>query len=111
MTRHWNQTHKETNEPHLPPQQGVPRPPPPPQQGVPPPPPPPQQGVPPPPPQQGVPPPPHRQGVPPPPEGASPPQEENMVFYHPFTMMISGPTGNLLYFFLKYFTFLLTFVA
>lgn len=50
-------------------------------------------------------------GAPPPPQGAPSPQKENMVFQHLFTMMISGPTGNFYAFFLKYFTFLVTFVA
>ena len=79
-----------------PPQGGVPPPPPPPQGGIPPPSPPAQGGIPSPPP-----PPP-----PPPPRGGMLPQssklhleqqEENIaiVLQHPFTMMISGPTGML----------------
>jgi hypothetical protein len=30
----------------------------------------------------------------PPPSPPPSPQKENLVFHHPFTMMISGPTGN-----------------
>ena len=63
MTRHWIQLHKETND-------AYPSPPPPP------------------PPPQGAPPP-----SPPPPPPPPPPHEENMVFQHPFTMMVSGPTA------------------
>ena len=70
MLRHFKQKHNSSNR-ILP--EGVP----------------PTQGTSPPPP-QGVPPPPPPQGVPPPPP---PPQEENMVFQHPFTMLVSGPTA------------------
>ena len=42
-----------------------------------------------------MPPPPPPQGVISPAHSPPPPQDANMVFQHPFTMMVSGPTGNL----------------
>ena len=85
MLRHLRQRHVEGNEPYPPP------PPPPPQdERVPPPPPPP--------------PPPQDEGQPPPPPRVTSPSpatalerestNSKPVFQHPFTMMISGPTGT-----------------